>query len=129
MLFTKIAATTGFYLHPYFCFRKHANSDHGSTCGFNNGPVAAVTTVAKVLHQTHVPTVLAVAHVPVTATATTAEVFAFTGVPKVLEIAHVPAVLTVPAIGQVEYNLHTWNILTSNSKMEYPNLDYLICPN
>ena len=30
MLFTKMAATIGFYLHPYFWFRKHANSDYGS---------------------------------------------------------------------------------------------------
>ena len=67
-----MTATTGFYIHPYFCFRKYANSDYGFTCGFNVGPVAAVTStaIAEVLHRPHVPAVLAVAGVPVTATGT-----------------------------------------------------------
>ena len=70
MLFTKMAAITKFYLYPYFCFRKYANSDFGFTCGFDVGPVAAVTAISEVLHRPHVPAVLAVAHIPATAIAT-----------------------------------------------------------
>ena len=101
-----MAATTGFYLHPYFCFQKHANFDYGFTFGFNVGPVAAVTAVAEVLHRLHVSAVLAVAHVPVTATATAANVVVVTGVFKVLEIAHIPAVLAIPTIDPVQQDLH-----------------------
>ena len=104
MLFTKMAATTWFYIHPYFCFRKYTNSDYNFACGFDVGPVAAVTAVAEVLHQPHVPVVLAVAGVP--ATATTAEVIAVVGVPKNLQNAPVPAVLAVPAIKAVQHDLH-----------------------
>ena len=102
----KLAATTGFYLHPYLYFRKHANSDYGFTCGFDVGPVAAVTAVAEVLHRPHVPAVLAVAHVPADPANYVAKVVAVTAVPKVLEISHVPAVLAVPAIDAVQHDLH-----------------------
>ena len=64
MLFTKMAATTRFYLHSYFCFQKHAEFNNDFTCGFDVGPNAAVTAVAEVLHQPHVPEVIAVFGVP-----------------------------------------------------------------
>ena len=51
MLFSKMAATTGVYLHPYFYFRKHANSDYGSTSGFDTAPVAHIPAVPEILHQ------------------------------------------------------------------------------
>ena len=104
MLFTKMTATTGFYLHPYFCFRKHANSNNGFTCGFDVGPVAAVTAVAEVLHRPHVSEVIAIVGVAVTPTAP--EFVAVTGVPEVLNVAHVPAVLAVSAIGPVQHDFH-----------------------
>ena len=106
MLFTKIAATTGFYIHPYFCFRKHANSDYRFTCGFDVGAVGAVTAVVEVLHRPHVPKVLAVAHVPADPANNVVEVLAVIGVPKVLEIAPVAAVIAVPAIDAVQHDLH-----------------------
>ena len=105
-LFTKMAATTGFYLHPYFCFRKHTNSDYGFTCGFDGGSVATVTVVAGVLHRPHVPAVLAVAHVPADPTNNIAEFLAVTGVTKVLYIPPVLAVFVVPAIDAVQHDLH-----------------------
>ena len=83
-----MAATTGFYLHPYYCFRKDADSNYGFTCGFDVAPIAAVTVAAEILHCPHVPEVVAVVHIPADLTAGTAEVLAVTGVPKVLEIAH-----------------------------------------
>ena len=84
MLFNKMTATTGFYLHPYFCFRKYANSNNGFTCGCDVGPVATVNAVAEVLHQPHVPEVIAVVGVP--ATVITTEVVAVTDVPELLEV-------------------------------------------
>ena len=101
MLFTKMAATTRFYLHPYFCFQKHANSDYGFTCGFDVGPVGLVTVVAEVLHRPHVPAVLTVTHIPGDPASNVAEVVAVTAIPKVHEITHVPAVLAVPTINPV----------------------------
>ena len=55
ILITKMATITGFYLHPYFCFRKHANSNNGFTCGFDIAPVLAAPAVAEILYQPHVP--------------------------------------------------------------------------
>ena len=94
-----------FYLHPYFCFRKHANSNNGFTYGLDIGPVTAVTTVAEILYQSHVPKVIAV--VGVAATATTAEAVSITGVPKVLEVLAVPKVLVVSAQPPIQHNLHS----------------------
>ena len=54
ILFTKIVATTVLYLHPYFCFRKHANSDYGFTCGFDTAPVPWPEFLA-VAARLHVP--------------------------------------------------------------------------
>ena len=71
-----MAATTGFYLHPYFCFRKDADSNYGFTCGFDTGPVTAVTYAAKVPHRPHVPEVLACNYVAANLTAGTPEILA-----------------------------------------------------
>ena len=102
-----MVATTGFYLYPYFCFQKHANSNNGLSCGFDIGPVTTVTAVAEVLHQPHVPKVIAVVGVAATATtATTAEVVVVTGVPKILEVVAVPEVLAVIAQPPVQHDLH-----------------------
>ena len=84
------------------CFRKHANSNKGFTCGIDIGPVATVTAVAEVLYQPYVPAVIAVVGVP--ATATSAEVVAVIGVPKVLEVNAVPEVLAVAAKPPIQRN-------------------------
>ena len=84
MLFTKMAATTGFYLHPYFCFRKHTDSNYRFTCGFDVAPVATVTAVAEILHRPHVPEVVAVVGVAADLANGVAKFLAITGVPEVL---------------------------------------------
>ena len=106
MLFTKMADTTGFYLHSYSCFQKHANSNNGFTCGFDAGPTAAVTAVVEVLHQPHVPEFIAVVGVSTDPTTGAAEIIAITGVPKVFEVTYVPVVLAVPAIDPGQRDLH-----------------------
>ena len=98
-----MASATGVYIHPYFCFCKDADSNYGFTCGFDTGPVAAVTYRAEVLHRPYVPAVAAV--VGVAATATTPAVAAFTGVPEILEIAHVPERLPSAAVPAVQHDL------------------------
>ena len=92
-----MAATTEFYIHPYFCFRKDADSDYGITCGFDTEPVTAVTYCAEVLHCPYAPAIPAQPHVPADPTTGTAEVLARPAVPEVLAIAHVPERLAVPA--------------------------------
>ena len=54
-----MAATTGFYLHPYYCFCKDADSNWGFTWGVETGPMAAVTAAPKVPHRPYVPAILA----------------------------------------------------------------------
>ena len=49
-----MVVTTGFYLHTYFCFEKHANLNNIFTFGFDVGPTATVTAVSEVLYQPHV---------------------------------------------------------------------------
>ena len=103
ILFTQMATTTGFYLHPYYCFRKNADSNYGFTCGFDTGPVTTVTAAPEVLHRPYLPAVVAV--VGVAATGTTAAVTAVTGVPKVPKIVHVPERFAVAASSPVQYDL------------------------
>ena len=81
-----------FYLHSPYCFRKDANSNYCFTCGFDTGPIAAVTAAAEKPHNTYVPEVLAHAYVPAGPTNNVAEIFACTTVPEVLEIDHMPEV-------------------------------------
>ena len=64
MLFTKMAATTEFYIHPYFCFQRHANHNYGFTCGFDTAPVAGAPEVLEILYQPEVPAVAARLHIP-----------------------------------------------------------------
>ena len=104
-LLTKMAATTGFYIHPYFCFRKDADSDYGFTCGFDTGPITVVTYCAEVLHRPYAPVVPAQLHVPADSSTGAAEILAQPAVPEVLEIAHVPERLAVPASDAVWYDL------------------------
>ena len=85
-----MASTTGIYLHPYYCFHKDADSNYCFTCGFDIGPIAAVTATAEIPHQAHVPAVLACAYVPANPTNNVAEVLTRTAVPKVTVIDHVP---------------------------------------
>ena len=106
ILCTKMVATNRLYLHPYFCFRKHADSNNGFTCGFDIGPTAAIKATAEVLYQSHVPVVIAILGVPVNSTTGTTEIIAITGVPEVLKVAHVPTVLAVTAIDLVQHSLH-----------------------
>ena len=88
-----------------------------SLCGFDIGPVAALTVVAEVLYQPHVPEVIAV--VGVAATTTTAEVVVVTGVPKVLEVLAVPEVLAVTSQPPIQHNLHDiFKNRISNLKLE-----------
>ena len=100
-----MASATGFYLHPYYCFCKDADSNYGFTCGFDTGPIAAVTAAAEIPHRAHIPAVLARTHVPADPTNNVAEVLARTAVPKILEIDHVPEVFAVDASGPVQYDL------------------------
>ena len=86
MLFTKMTATTGFYLHPYFCFRKHANSNYGFMCGFDTAPVSHIPAVPEILHRPEVPTVTARLHVPADPATRQLEVLAITGAALVPEV-------------------------------------------
>ena len=91
-----MVATTGFYLHPYFCFWKHANSDYGLTCGFDTAPVSHIPAVAEILHRPEVPAVVARLHVPANPTTGPLEVLAIAGsalVPEVLARPGVPETL------------------------------------
>ena len=140
ILFTKIATTTGFYLHPYFCFHKHADFNYGFTCGFYVAAVAAVTAVAKVLHRPHIPEVVTVVHVPTDPVAGTAKVHAVTSVPEVLQIVHVPAVLmSKPSIRssmtyllfsnnefQIGLASHIWVIMTKANVLKKHSPQYNI---
>ena len=106
MLFTKMAATTGFYLYPYFCFQKHANSDYGSTCGFDTAPVAHIPAVSEVLHHAIIPAVLTRNHVPGNPATGQLKVYAIVGsalVSKVLACAEVPETL---AQQPLQHDLH-----------------------
>ena len=96
MLFTKMAATTSFYLHPYFCFRKHTNSDYGFTYGFDTAPVAHVPAVPEILPRPEVPAVVARTHVLANPATGQLEVLAIVGsafVPEFLACAGVPETL------------------------------------
>ena len=87
MLLTKMVATTRFYLHPYFCFQKHANSDSGFTYVFDTAPVAHVPAVPEILHQPKVLAVVARLHIPDNPTTGQLEVLSIAGsalVPEVL---------------------------------------------
>ena len=117
MLFTKMAATTGFYLHPYFCFPKHANSDYGFTSGFDTAPVAHIPAVSEIFHRTEVPAVIARNHVPTDPATGQLEVSAIASsalVPKVLTHAGVPEPLAQPPLQHDLYcvfqqHIHNWN--------------------
>ena len=104
ILFTQMAATCDFYVHPYYCFRKNAPSDTGFTCGFDTGPITEVVAAPETPHRPYRAPVLARLHVP--ATSTTAEITARDAVAEVLEILHVPAVLAVAAKAAVIHDLH-----------------------
>ena len=78
MLFTKMAATTGIYRHPYFCFRKHADSNNGFTCGFDTAPITHVPAVPEIFHQPEVLTVVTIIYVPANALTEQAEVLGVT---------------------------------------------------
>ena len=93
-----------FYLHSYYCFQKHANSNDGFPCGFDIAAVAAVAAFMEVLHQPYVPVSIAV--VVVAAIATTAEVVAVTSIPKILKVLAVLEVLAVAAQSLIQHNLH-----------------------
>ena len=58
------------------------------------------------LHRPHKSAVLAVAHVPADPINNVAKVLEVIGVPEVLEIAPVPTTLAVPAIDEVQHDLH-----------------------
>ena len=101
VFFASVSYITDFYLHSYFCFRKHTNSNEGFTCGFDISPITTATTVVEVLHQPYLPKVIAVPGI-----ATTAEVVAVTSVLKVLQVLPVLTVLDVTAQPPVQHNLH-----------------------
>ena len=105
ILFTKMASTTGFYLHSCYYFRKDADSNYGFTCSFGPGPIAAVTAAAEIPHCPHVPEVLAQTYVPTDPVTGAAEILARTAVPEVLEITLVPEVFAVDAFGPVQCDL------------------------
>ena len=96
ILLTKMIATTGFYIHPYFYFLKHANSDYGCTCVFNTAYTAHIPAVPEILHQHKVPAVVAGTHVLVNPATGQLEVIALvasTRISKVLAPTCVPETL------------------------------------
>ena len=106
MLFTKIAATTGFYLHPYFCFWKHSNSDYGFTSGFDTAPVAHIPDVPEIFRRTEVLAVIAIHQVAADPATRQLEVLAIASsalVPEVLTYAGVPETLAQPPL---QHDLH-----------------------
>ena len=106
MLFTKMAATTGFYIHPYFYFQKHANSDYGFTCGFDTAPVAHIPAVPEILPWSEVPAVITRAHVPANPATGQLEVLALVGSALVLEVMARAAVIETLAQPPLQCDLH-----------------------
>ena len=100
-----MASTTGFYIHPYYCFRKDADSNYGFTCGFDTGAVAAVAAAAEIPHRAHVPAIVARTFGPADPLTGTAEVTAHPGAPEVTEIVHVPEVFATVTSAAVQYDL------------------------
>ena len=100
-----MASTTGIYLHPYYYQRKDADSNHGFTCGFDTGPVAAVAAAVEIPYRAHVPAILACIHVPPNPITSAAEIVAHPGAPEVTEIDHMPEVFATAASAAVQYNL------------------------
>ena len=101
-----MAATTGFYVHPYYCFCKNANLNHGFTCGFDTGPVTAVTAAPEVPHRPHRAAVTTRSYVAANSSTDAAKITARTAVAEVLEIVHVPERLAVAAADAVIHDLH-----------------------
>ena len=126
MLFTKMAAMTGFYLHPYFCFRKHGNSDYGFTCRFDTAPIAHVPAVPEIIHQAENSAGLARNHVPANPDTRQLEILAIVSsalVPRVLACAGVPETLAQPPLqhdfhGAFQQRIPNWTsqIWTAMSK-------------
>ena len=112
-----MAATTGFHIHPYFCFRKYVNSDYGFTCGFDTAPIAHIPAVPEILPRPEVPAVVARTHVPANPATGQLEVLALVGfalVPEVLARAAVPETLAQPPLqhdlhGVFQQRLVNWN--------------------
>ena len=110
-----MAATTGLYLPPYFCFRKYTNFDYGFTCGFDTAPVAHIHAVPESLHQAEVPAVVARLHIPADPTTRHLEVLTIAGfVPKVFARPGVPETLAQPPLqnnfhGVFQQRISNWN--------------------
>lgn len=118
-MFTKISGTTGLYLHPYFCFQKHANQNNGFTCGFDIVSITHDPTVPKVLYQPRVSAKIAVVGVGADPVNNITEVIVVTVVAEFLEVIavpEVPIILAQPAIqhdlpGTFQHRVVNWNSL------------------
>ena len=97
IIFCKIASTTGFYLHPYYCFWKLSASNYGFTCGFDTAPITFVPGVPEVLYQAPVLAIIAVIGVSADPAKNVAEVVAVAGSQICFKVLAVPEVLPFPA--------------------------------